>query len=216
MVLVKNLPVASGIGGGSSDAAAALRALARHWNIAKNDPRLRDVAAKLGQDVLSCLTVENNYLTPEGTASAPALPYADCLLVNPGKPLPTPSVYKACRESGAAFSSPAQLSGPPRDLPNLVAELRARHNDLYEPACRLLPEIRGVIAAIEKTGCLLARMSGSGATCFGLYASRSAMQAAARALQTEHPGWWLGQAYIPYSSPLEGEDSFSWRAAGEP
>jgi len=198
LTLIKNLPVASGIGGGSSDAAATLRALAQYWELAVTDPLLRDVAAQLGQDVLSCLVVENNYLIPSGTAPAPELTYTDCVLINPGKALPTPTVYKAYRESGAAFSPVAQLSEAPRNLAALVETLRARRNDLYEPACRLMPEIQNVITALEGTDCLLARMSGSGATCFALYSDHSSACAAAAALLTVHPDWWIEQAYIPY------------------
>jgi 4-diphosphocytidyl-2-C-methyl-D-erythritol kinase len=192
------LPIASGIGGGSSDAAAALRALARHWNLAPGDVRLAEAAARHGQDVPACLAIENNYLTAEGTALAPDLPHADCVLVNPGKGLSTPAVYKAYRESGNAFSPHAQLQAAPEDFTALVAALATRRNDLFEPACSLMPEIRDVIAALEKSGCGFARMSGSGATCFALYADRAAARSAASALLTAHPGWWVAQASIPF------------------
>src|SRR5262249_26243326 len=152
MTLVKNLPVASGIGGGSSDAAAALRALAQHWGLPRSDPRLYEVAAQLGQDVPSCLRIENNYLTPEGIAPAPNLPHVDCVLINPGKGLPTPDVYRVCRESGATFSSLARLPEAPPHAQALVEMLKSRRNDLYEPACQLMPEIRTIITAIENTG----------------------------------------------------------------
>jgi 4-diphosphocytidyl-2-C-methyl-D-erythritol kinase len=200
MTLVKNLPVASGIGGGSSDAAAALRALARHWGLAPNDARLPETASRLGQDVLACLVVENNYLTPSGITPAPDLPHVDCVLVNPGRALPTPAVYKSCRDSGATFSPPAQLEKPPADLAELVAALKARGNDLFEPACDLMPEIRGVITELEKTDCLLARMSGSGATCFGLYADRAAARRASSALLMANPDWWVVPAHLPYKA----------------
>ncbi len=202
LTLVKNLPVASGIGGGSSDAAAALRALAQHWRLAQDDARLSEVAAKLGQDVLSCLVVENNYLTPQGTAPAPDLPYADCVLVNPGKGLPTPSVYKLCRERGAEFSPAAQLPESPRNLVRLIELLRERENNLYQPACQLMPEIRDIIAALENTDCMMARMSGSGATCFAFYPDRSAARRAAGMLLAAHPDWWVAQAYIPYGKSV--------------
>lgn len=200
LTLVKNLPVASGIGGGSSDAAAALRALARHWNLAPGDPRLREAALRHGQDVPSCLVVENNYLTPEGIAPAPELPHVDCVLVNPGKTLPTPAVYKSYRDSGVAFSLPSPFEQTPDDLPELISTLARCRNDLFEPACRLMPEIRDVIAALEETGCLLARMSGSGATCFGLYADRGAARQAASTLLAANPGRWVVQAHLPYKA----------------
>ena len=199
LTLVKNLPVASGIGGGSSDAAAALRALARHWGLASDDPRLREAAARHGQDVPACLVIENNYLTADGTMPAPDLPHVDCVLVNPGKGLPTPGVYKAYREGGDSFSPRAQLSELPGDAPALIAALAVRRNDLYELACGLMPEIRAAIAALDETGCLFSRMSGSGATCFGLYADRGAARHAAAALLSAYSGWWVAQAYLPYT-----------------
>jgi len=192
LTLIKNLPIASGIGGGSSDAAAALRALARHWNIPLDDPRLFAAAAKHGQDVPACLVIANNYLTATGTEPAPTLPKASIILVNPNKALPTPDVYKVFKDSGHPFSPGAQLTSPPSTLPHLIAELKNRTNDLYDPACYLMPEIKSIIAALETTtNCLLARMSGSGATCFALYPTAQAAQTAATALKSTHPHWWI-------------------------
>ncbi|MDR3448622.1 MAG: 4-(cytidine 5'-diphospho)-2-C-methyl-D-erythritol kinase [Alphaproteobacteria bacterium] len=190
--LVKNLPVASGIGGGSSDAAAALRALAQHWGLDASDVRIMQAAARHGQDVPVCVRVENCYMTAVGVAPAPKLPKLGVVLVNPGKGLSTPLVYKEYREGGDAFSPAARLAGAPADAAALIAELKKRGNDLYAPACRLMPEIAGIIEAIEATpGCLLARMSGSGATCFGLYADKETAQKAAEALRADPPGWWV-------------------------
>lgn len=197
LTLIKNLPVASGIGGGSSDAAAALRVLAQHWGIAPDDPRLHTAAAQHGQDVPVCLHTIGNHITPAGTAPAPELPHTDIVLVNPGKPLPTPDVYRAYRESGAAFSQPMPLTEPPKDSAALVTALQLRRNDLYPPALKLMPVIGYVIAALEKSDALLARMSGSGATCFGLYADRAAARAAAASIFAQHPGWWVAQSYLP-------------------
>src|SRR5262249_26932924 len=95
MTLIKNLPVASGIGGGSSDAAAAIRALAIHWGIKSDDPQLMRAAAQHGQDVPVCLEIENCYITEHGVEEGPQLPLCHIVLVNPGKALPTPAVYKA-------------------------------------------------------------------------------------------------------------------------
>ena len=129
MTLVKNLPVASGIGGGSSDAAAALRSLAKHWRISLDHRRILEAAKRHGQDVPACLVVQNNYLTAEGVAPAPDLPHVDCVLVNPGKGLPTPAVYQAYRESDAIFSPHAQLREAPGDVYTLAAALAARRNE---------------------------------------------------------------------------------------
>jgi 4-diphosphocytidyl-2-C-methyl-D-erythritol kinase len=199
LTLVKNLPVASGIGGGSSDAAAVLRLLANYWGLVQSNHRIFEVAAKLGQDVVSCLVIQNNYLTAQGTAPAPKLPSVACVLVNPGKGLPTPDVYKVCRESGAAFSPSAQLTESPQSVGTLVAELRKRTNDLYAPACWLMPEIADVIAAIEKTDPLFARMSGSGATCFGLYKDKTTAENVAKILQQQNPNWWVAAAELPFA-----------------
>lgn len=199
ITLVKRLPVASGIGGGSSDAAAALRALAQHWELSPDDPRLVTAAAEHGQDVPVCLKIENNYITAEGTISAPTLPRVGVVLVNPNKALPTPAVYKEFRAGDYAFSPLARLTETPRDAPTLIAELKKRGNDLYAPALKLIPEISDIIAALERfDDCLLARMSGSGATCFGLFVDEEKARRAASALRTKHSGWWVEASELPY------------------
>ena len=180
LTLTKRLPVASGIGGGSSDAAAALRLLARHWGLADNDPRLTQAAAQHGQDVPLCLAVAPAYLNATGTAPGPVLPPAGIVLVNPNKGLPTPAVYKSFREHADPFTPAAPFPHSPAALPELVSLLKARHNDLYSAACRLMPEISIIVTALENSAhCLFARMSGSGATCFGLYNDPATAQHAA-------------------------------------
>lgn len=192
VTLVKNLPVASGIGGGSSDAAAMLRALAHYWGLDKHDPRIVQAAARHGQDVPVCLKIENNYMTATGTMPAPPLPRADVVLVNPNKALPTPEVYKEYRNGNDPFSPLSRLQHVPKTVDELVVALKLRSNDLYAPACRLMPEIVEIIdvlCATEK--CLLARMSGSGATCFGIYADANAARVAAAHIKRANPGWWV-------------------------
>jgi 4-diphosphocytidyl-2-C-methyl-D-erythritol kinase len=198
LVLDKELPVASGIGGGSSDAAAALRALARHWNVALDDPRLVQAAARHGQDVPVCLQPQINvYMTADGVIPAPRLPRADIVMVNPNKGLPTPAVFKEFRGGGDAFSPLSRLMETPATVADLVVALRARGNDLYAPACRLMPEIAAIVAALDDTaGCLLARMSGSGATCFGLYNSAAAASTAAAQIKKARPDWWVEAGVI--------------------
>lgn len=201
LALVKNLPVASGIGGGSSDAAAALRALAKHWGIDVADPRLAQAAAQHGQDVPACLKIESNYLTATGTAPGPLLPYADIVMVNPNKALATPSVYQTYRDGAQDFSPHAVLTEAPKDLETLVMLLKERRNDLEESAAQLMPEIPVIIGDLSNNeGCLFARMSGSGATCFGIFADRNTARNTAAALLKKNPNWWVVQSYIPCRS----------------
>jgi len=189
--LTKNLPVASGIGGGSADAAAALRGLARLWKFDPLSPTVLGVAAKLGADIPACVAGRACYMGGIGTELAPApdLPEAGLLLVNPGVGLSTPSVYKARQ---GAFTPAARFDAPPADADALVSLLGERRNDLTDPAVSLLPLIGGVVGAIAGlAGCKLARMSGSGATCFGMFADVAAARRAGEALRQAHPGWWI-------------------------
>ncbi|WP_158043977.1 4-(cytidine 5'-diphospho)-2-C-methyl-D-erythritol kinase [Skermanella pratensis] len=192
ITLTKRLPVASGIGGGSADAAACLRALARLWDIGGDDSRLATLAARLGADVPVCLSGTSAYFGGIGDIVDPAPPLPACavVLVNPGTPLATPAVFKA--RSGP-FSAPARFDGePPADAAALARLLAGRGNDLTAPARILVPEIGDVLEALGRTpGCLLARLSGSGATCFALYADREGAEAAAAGLVSGHPGWWV-------------------------
>ena len=192
LTLVKNLPVASGIGGGSSDAAAVLRALARHWGLAKDDPRILEVAALHGQDVPVCVNIESVMMTATGVMPAPKLPRTAVVLVNPGRGLPTPAVFKEYKNGGDAFSPLLRLDRAPATVDELVSALKLRSNDLYAPACRLMPEIIEIITALRETeDCLLARMSGSGATCFGLYTNTETAEKAAEKIRTKNPTWWV-------------------------
>ena len=199
LTLIKNLPVASGIGGGSSDAAAALRALALHWGIESEDSRLWEAAATGGQDVPVCLRGDSCYMTAGGTAPGPRLPHTDIVLVNPNMALATAGLsYKAYKEGGFAFSPVARLEETPPDTATLVSLLKTRANDLAKPAMRAMPVIGDIIASIEASAdCLLARMSGSGATCFGIYPGRDYARRAAADILAAHPNWWVIQSHIP-------------------
>lgn len=195
--LTKNLPLASGIGGGSTDAAAALRLLAIHWGMAPDARVLHEVAASLGQDIPCCIAAQNCYFRDIGnvTDPGPKLPLTHMVLVNPGHDLPTPSVFKARTGS---FSPAHQLEAEPQTPEELSEMLSARGNSLTEAAVSLCPSIQDVLTALEDVqGCLLSRMSGSGATCFGLFADRSAARQAASELMTAHPTWWVVPAHIP-------------------
>jgi 4-diphosphocytidyl-2-C-methyl-D-erythritol kinase len=189
--LVKRLPPASGIGGGSADAAATLMALTRLWRIDPPRADLMALALRLGADVPMCLAGRAAFASGVGETldPAPPLPFCWLVLVNPGVPVSTPSVFKA---RTGAFSDPAPFSAPPRDAVHLAELLRGRGNDLAAPAETIAPAIGEVRRALAATpGCLLARMSGSGATCFGLYGSEEDAKAAAASLGSAHPAWWV-------------------------
>jgi 4-diphosphocytidyl-2-C-methyl-D-erythritol kinase len=191
LVLEKNLPVASGIGGGSSDAAAALKALAALWKAQLADADLAAIAAQLGADVPVCLAARASWLggIGERVEPAPALPPAPLVLVNPGIGLPTATVFKARR---GPFSAPARFAAAPADAQALAALLGERKNDLAEAAIAAVPAIATVLERLaEAEGALLARMSGSGATCFGLFESEAGARSAAAALRAKEPQWWV-------------------------
>ena len=194
ITLEKNLPIASGIGGGSSDAAATLHALSRLWQQPLPAP---EAVLALGADVPVCLAGHPARLQGIGEKVAPlTLPQAWLVLCNPGVALATAHVF-------AALQSRANppLDPPPafRDAADLARYLHSQRNDLAAPACSLAPEITATLAALAaQPDCLLARMSGSGATCFGLFATATAAQSAARSLSRAHSTHWIRAA--PLSS----------------
>jgi 4-diphosphocytidyl-2-C-methyl-D-erythritol kinase len=191
LVLDKHLPVASGIGGGSADAAAALRALARLTGLPL--PSGQDVL-HLGADVPVCFESRPSRMAGIGeqVTPLPPLPPMACLLVNPRLPVPTPRVFAALasRENPALPELPSRVLADARTFADwLSAQSR---NDLVAPAREVAPILADVQAALEGTAdCLLARMSGSGGTHFGLYANLQAAQSAADALRPAHPFWWI-------------------------
>ncbi len=200
--LEKNLPVASGIGGGSADAAATLRLLARLWareggareRGARERADLPAIAARLGADVPVCLGARAARMSGIGTALAPPprLPEAGIVLANPGIALPTRDVFAA---RGGAFSAPPALPAGWEDAAAMAADLAALGNDLEAPAIALRPQIGTVLAALRALpGVLLARMSGSGATCFAVFATAEAALAASRRLPRE---WWVKAGVLP-------------------
>lgn len=189
LALEKHLPVASGIGGGSADAAATLRLLCRLWRITPDPTALELLARRLGADVPVCLRCRPARMggTGEKLEQAPALPSCQVLLVNPGIAVPTAAVFRA---RAGAFSAPAYLPAAWTDASAMAADLAPLANDLEAPARDLCPAIGDVLASIAaQPGCLLARMSGSGATCFGLFADPAAARHAAEA--TARAGWWV-------------------------
>lgn len=193
--LTKRLPVAAGIGGGSADAAATLVALCRLWNVGDDAVDLPAIGQVLGADVPVCLVGRPTLMAGigEDLRPAPALPPAALVLVNPGLPLSTPAVFQA---RAGAFSAPGRFGlGPPLAGGELVARLAACGNDLAAPARRLCPAIGEVLATLAPLpGCRLARMSGSGPTCFGLFDDLAAAVAAAR--RVERRDWWVAPTIL--------------------
>lgn len=190
--LTKSLPVASGIGGGSADAAATLRLLARLWS---RPLPPRAVQAALGADVPACVAGTAARMRGIGDELAPlVLPPFWLVLVNPGVPVATPAVFAAL-----ARRDNAPLPDPPAfpDAEALATWLAARRNDLESPAATLAPDIRDALAALAaQPACRLARMSGSGATCFGLFAAAAPALAAAEAIRAARPAWWTAAAPV--------------------
>jgi 4-diphosphocytidyl-2-C-methyl-D-erythritol kinase len=193
--LEKQLPVAAGLGGGSSDAAAALRLIARANGLSPADGRVREAARATGADVPVCLEPKARLMRGIGEILSPpiALPPLPAVLINPGVAVPTRDVFKAL--AAPPLSGPAQPDDfftIEVDAAALISVFAARRNDLEPPAVRLQPVIADVLAALRgASGCALARMSGSGATCFGLFNSAPAAEAAAQKIQGAHPAWWV-------------------------
>ena len=202
--LDKRLPVAAGLGGGSADAAAALRLLARANKLAPNDPRLHDAAHATGADVPVCLDPRPRIMRGIGEVlSAPLpLPRLHALLVNPGVAVSTKLVFSGWKPS----ASPIRVSDTAAnfaDLPNMQDEekllrwLASAANDLEAPAIALEPAIAEVLVSLRAAaGCRLARMSGSGATCFALFSSAVDTASAGKSLRAEFPDWWIAETVI--------------------
>ena len=198
--LDKVLPVAAGIGGGSADAAAALRLLARANGIALDDTRLIEVAQLTGADVPVCLASRACVITGVGETLLPlSLPKLPCVLVNPRVPVATRDVFEALGlRNGELLVGATDVLGATAwpeagaSVEDWVEVLAAGSNDLEAPATRIQPVIGEVISALSATnGAWLARMSGSGATCFAIYENTAEAQRAALKIQLDHPLWWV-------------------------
>ena len=199
--LLKRLPVAAGIGGGSSDAAAALRLLTRLNDLAIDDPRVMAAARDTGADVPVCLAARARMMAGVGErlGSPLALPPLPALIVNPGVPLETRSVFKRMDLSpgwrNAAAAHPLVTDGLSADA--LLATIKRGRNDMEDAACVLAPVVSSVLAVLGAApGCRVARMSGSGATCFGLFTDCKAVARARKAILRAHPAWWVKSAML--------------------
>lgn len=189
VTLDKRLPVASGMGGGSADAAAMLRAMARRAGIASDDSRLKAVAEALGSDVPACLLGRTAIGRGRGEALTPVAGASGVpvLLVNPGVAVSTASVF-------AGWDRIDRGGLPEGDL---IAAALAGRNDLEPPARAIAPEISDVLVRLSAArGVRLARMSGSGATCFALFDDRADCAAAAATLRMAEPGWWICESEL--------------------
>lgn len=189
--LEKNLPVASGIGGGSADAAAALRLLSREWNVSVPS----HLALKLGADVPVCLTCRTQWMggIGEDLSPAPRLPEFWMVLVNPLVSVSTGAVFDALprRENPPG---PEMPKAGLRSFRDLVDWLHLQRNDMEPSAAKLCPPVADVLTALATAP--LARMSGSGATCFGLYETEAEALAKADMLRAAKPEWWVAASPV--------------------
>jgi 4-diphosphocytidyl-2-C-methyl-D-erythritol kinase len=199
--LVKNLPVAAGIGGGSSDAAAALRLLACANSLALDDPRVIAAAAATGSDVPVCLAARARMMSGVGETLGPVLdlPALPALIVNPRQALATKDVFARMNLAVDAESGfgPHPNIAVGLDAAALIALLKKGRNDMEDAACVLAPVIGDMLAILSAApGCKLARMSGSGATCFAIFPDCRAVAKARRSILAAHPGWWAKAAIL--------------------
>ena len=192
--LTKFLPAQAGLGGGSADAAAALRLLARANGLAPDDPRLYQAARETGADVPVCLDPRSRWMRGIGEVlSAPvSLPRLPAVLVRPDVALATRDVFAALKAAPLTAKPSATLPDLPADAASLVHFIAAQSNDLERPATSIAPQVVAALSALRTQPlCLLARMSGSGSACFGLFGSPQSAADAARSLATAHPRWWV-------------------------
>lgn len=204
IALEKNLPASSGVGGGSSDAAAAIRTLCRAWRVDPAGEAVRGVAAALGADVPMCVAARPLVARGIGhdIAPLPSFPALPVVLVNPGVSVSTPAVF-----SRLAGRDNPPMPPLPRfaDAADVVRWLAATRNDLEEPARTLAPEIDAARAALDGAGAGFSRMSGSGATCFGIFASNDGAASAADRIRRDRPGWFVEATHTMASGEFEDE-----------
>lgn len=192
--LTKNLPIAAGIGGGSSDAATVLKGLAKIWGITDINV-LHNIGLSLGADIPACLFKQPCFMRGIGGEIIPAdnIPSMSLILINPNVPLSTPDVFQ---NRSAPFSKMATFNSA-----HFIDALSKTTNDLQHSACQLAPEVQQVLDSLNKQkGCVFSRMSGSGATCFALFNTSKDATGAVLKLKSQHPNWWI-ECGKTYSSP---------------
>lgn len=187
--LLKNIPIASGIGGGSADAAATLKLLNKFWQLNLPDDTLHNIALQLGADVPSCLLSKSCYVTDIGETieALDTIPSLNMVLVNPLKPISTPEIFKM------GFTKFEDIIGKDQILSgDLIGFLQTTCNQLQNNAILILPEIRQILGILEQQlGCLIARMSGSGATCFAIFENQDLANKAANNIKKQFSHWWV-------------------------
>ena len=202
--LAKVLPTAAGIGGGSADAAATLRLLNRIWDLRLSTAQLAEIGADLGADVPVCVLSRPAQIEGIGdrVTPVPSIPAMPILLVNPGVPVATEEVFRrlAPAERSPLPPLPSFFASPM----DLVLWLRGTRNDLFEPACMVAPEALAAVRLVASDPtCLFARMSGSGATVFGLFPTIEAASAAAERAQQARPTWWTAVTWTEASPEID-------------
>lgn len=204
IALQKNIPVAAGLGGGSADAAATLRGLNAFWDLDLSESALLEIAATLGSDVPACVLSRACWMEGRGefVKEVPALPNFPIILVNPGVMVPTGPIFADLNARTGIGAMPPP--GVMQNVWDLVGYLADAANDLEAPACRFAPLIEDALSALDREpGCVLAQMSGSGATCFGLFEQEQFAVGAAERVAQDHPEWWVRVTRI--ASPRIGE-----------
>ena len=199
--LVKLLPVASGLGGGSADAAAALRLIARANQGALPESDIAALAPKLGSDVAVCLGSQPALITGRGEKVRQVTGFPSCgvLLANPGVPLGTQEVYAALEAEPLPAAPLRKVEVPDfaGDFARFMDYITPRSNDLEVPATQLAPVVKQVLAALaDLNGANIVRLSGSGPTCFALFATENEAKRAAAALTAAHPTWWIAASTL--------------------
>ena len=190
ITLKKNVPVASGIGGGSADAAATLKALNLLWQTGLVDEELAALGLKLGADIPVCISGKPARMSGigESISQVENFPSLGVLLINPGIPISTFKVFQMHRGN---FSQRVELQ-PIEDTEVLYEFLAHQRNDLQDLAIQIVPEIKEVLDILSaETGCRLVRLSGSGATCFGLFDNETLAKDAGRSISGNYPNWWV-------------------------
>ena len=189
LTLEKNLPVSSGIGGGSADAAAALRLLARLWKLEADDRDLSDIGLKIGSDIPVCIIGTPSKMSGAGETVHPVQPLPVCavLLINGGEAVSTTAVFGAYRHNSSVGANWV----PPNDFERFVSQILPLRNDLTDAAQQASPVVKKILSVLERSeGCALARVSGSGGTCFGLFADLSQANLAQEKIERLQNGWW--------------------------
>jgi 4-diphosphocytidyl-2-C-methyl-D-erythritol kinase len=194
LLLTKNLPIAAGLGGGSSDAGAALRLIRGALSLKVDDEALSQIAAELGADGPACLAARPTIAEGRGDVlfPAPQTPPLHAVLVNPGVPCPTGAVYREYDRLGVGDAARPPLPDAFEDVEDVASFLTFCRNDLEQPAANLVPEVGECLALLRsQPEALLARLSGSGATAFALCASEIEAEGLAAQVSALRPKWWV-------------------------